>query len=288
VHRFWDSAVRPLLEARSPKTIVEVGAAKGENTRLLAAWAAEHDALVHVVDPKPKFDADAYTREWAGHLEMHLDLSLPALPAIGPVDTVLLDGDHNWYTMLGELREIDRVNEGWPLVIMHDVGWPYGRRDMYYAPETVPAEHRQPCRRAGIQPFRSALAAHGKNEHLFNAEHEGGPRNGVLTAVEDFLSQTDRELLLFAGPGIGGLGIIAGAAALAQNAKLTSAVAQVHDPQFAVGISPVFATREFPPGTGEEAGAVRAEPPVVRWRSVKRLRDAQWRMRRALRSAGRP
>jgi hypothetical protein len=282
VHRFWDSAVLPLLQARSPKTIIEVGAAQGKNTRLVASWAAEHDAVLHVIDPKPKFDVEAYTKDWAGHLAMRLELSLSALPAIGPVDLILLDGDHNWYTMLGELQAIDRVNPDWPLVIMHDVGWPYGRRDLYYDPATIPAEHRQPYRRAGIQPFHSALVEHGKNDHMLNAEREGGPHNGVLTAVEDFLSQTNRDLLLFAQPGIGGVGVIASAAALQEDARLASAMARVHDPKFAVTISPVYATREF----GE--ASMSPAKPLIGLRLGKRLRDVQWRVRRGRRSAVRP
>jgi hypothetical protein len=29
------------------------------------------------------------------------------------------------------------------MIFFHDVGRPYGRRDMYYQPETVPPEFRQ-------------------------------------------------------------------------------------------------------------------------------------------------
>ncbi len=30
-----------------------------------------------------------------------------------------------------------------PLILCHDVGWPHASRDSYYAPETIPPEHRQ-------------------------------------------------------------------------------------------------------------------------------------------------
>jgi len=254
--KFWDSAVLPLLQARSPKTVVEIGAARGNHTRLVASWAAEQGAIVHVVDPEPAFDTDAYSREWAGHLIIHRELSLRALPTIGPVDMVLIDGDHNWYTVINELQAIDRINSDWPLVVMDDVGWPYGRRDMYYQPDTIPAQHRQPYRKAGTRRFHSALVEHGRNAALFNAEREGGPRNGVLTAVEDFLSLTDTELLLLAQPMGGGLGIIASAVALRDNARLASTLASVHDPEYAVTISPVYATREL----GDTVSPAQPEP----------------------------
>ena len=39
-----------------------------------------------------------------------------------------------------------------PVIVMHDVLWPYGRRDLYYVPERVPEEFRQPYEMKGIRP----------------------------------------------------------------------------------------------------------------------------------------
>jgi Methyltransferase domain len=283
VVRFWDSAVQPLLEARAPKVLIEIGSRDGGHTRLIAQWAAAHGAILHVIDPQPNFDVDAYTSEWPGHLTIHRDLSLNALAAIGPADMILLDGDHNWYTVINELREIDRINSGWPVVLMHDVGWPYGRRDMYYQPDTIPAEHRHAYRKGGVRPFHSALTQAGSNSPILRAEREGGPHNGVLTAVEEFFSESDTELMLFARPGPGGLGIIASAAALDGDAKLADALAEVHDPQYTVTISPVYGTREFGhPSAGTGAGSGSGAPG-----RPGRLQRARRRLRRGLRAASR-
>jgi hypothetical protein len=281
VVRFWDSAVQPLLEARAPKTVVEIGSRDGGHTRLIAQWASAHGAVLHVVDPQPNFDVDAYTSEWPGHLSIHRDLSLNALAQIGPAELILLDGDHNWYTVINELREIERINSEWPLVLMHDVGWPYGRRDMYYQPDAIPAEHRHAYGKGGVRKFHSALTQAGSNSPILRAEREGGPHNGVLTAVEEFFSESDSELLLFARPGPGGLGIIAGASALKSDAKLAQAVAEVHDPQYTVTISPVYGTREF----GEVSRRVEARDGSPSW--LTRVRRARQRLRRRLRPAAR-
>ncbi len=78
---------------------------------------------------------------------------------------------------------------------MHDVGWPYGRRDLYYAPDQIPEEFRQPYRRAGMRPGpRSCSSTGGINPTMCNAELEGGPRNGVMTALDDFLAEYDRPV----------------------------------------------------------------------------------------------
>jgi hypothetical protein len=280
--QLWDSTVLPLLEAHSPKTVIEIGANQGSQTRLIAAWASEHRAVLHVVDPMPAFDTDAYEREWSGHLVVHRTVSLSALALIGSADMVLVDGDHNWYTVLNELGEIDRLNSDWPLVVIDDVGWPYGRRDMYYDPETVPAEHRHPFRKSALRRFRSdggglrrlrsALGREELSTGFFNATHEGGPHNGVLTAVEDFLSNTDRDLLLLAHPGNSGLAVILSDPALRQSPTLRRAVAGIHDVEYAIEISPVYAARELPGDAAPSAVRPSYGPLRVSRRTLARAR----------------
>src|SRR2546423_9773540 len=122
---------------------------------------------------------------------MHSGLSLDVLPQLPPAEVALVDGDHNWYTVFNELRLLQRTarlaGRPAPVVLCHDAGWPYARRDQYCDPETIPAEFRQPWARGGIVRGRSELAGDdGLNPAFCNALYEGGPKNGVLTAVEDF------------------------------------------------------------------------------------------------------
>jgi hypothetical protein len=62
---------------------------------------------------------------------------------------------------------------------------------MYYQPERIPEAYRQPYKRSGLVCGRSELSDDSPmNRDLANALREGGPRNGVLTAIEDFLRQS--------------------------------------------------------------------------------------------------
>ncbi len=69
----------------------------------------------------------------------------------------------------------------------------------------------------------------------------GGPRNGVLTAVEDFLGETERDLTLFVVPGNKGLAIIVGREHLRRR-RLTKVLRAVHDPQAGAELSPGYAS----------------------------------------------
>ena len=126
-------------------------------------------------------------------------------------DVVIIDGDHNYYTVSEELRLIGERAAGsdLPLLLFHDVCWPHGRRDDYFAPELIPEEYRQPI--AGNGAAASSRASRGCAPagvpYPRSAAREGGPRNGVLTAVEDFVAGRE-GLRLVVVPAFFGFGVV--------------------------------------------------------------------------------
>jgi hypothetical protein len=241
MYRHFQSAIRPLLDVTQLSTMVEVGSEQGRHTFKLLPYARSRRAHLHVIDPDPWFDTTLYRLQYGRISTLHLALSLDILPSFDSPEVVFLDGDHNWYTLIEELRILDRTYGDWPLTFTHDIEWPYGRRDMYYAPERVPAEWQQPWSRLGIVRGKSELAAEGINELLANANHEGGPRNGVLTAIEDFLDETQRDLAFFIAPGNNGLGIIVDRDRL-RDESFANVLRRVHDPRAAIKLSPNHAS----------------------------------------------
>ena len=189
MHRCFATVVAPIVEALTPRTIAEVGAGSGRLTRRMLAARGAANATIHAIDPCPAFDPDELAPGDA-RLVLHTDHSLAALPRIGPVDVALLDGDPNWYTVHAELellaasaRDADRPP---PVVVVHNVHWPFGRRDGYHDPATIPEEALHPHAAAGLLPTRSEPGPDGLVLVPFVATQEHGKRNGVLTAVEDF------------------------------------------------------------------------------------------------------
>ena len=144
---------------------------------------------------------------------------------MAPADAVIIDGDHNYYTVIEELRAIAAASGAeLPLLMFHDVGWPHGRRDDYYAAELIPAERRQPIQEGGgLHPDESGIRAGGL-PYRGAAAREGGPRNGVLTAVEDFVAERE-GLRLAIVPAFFGLGIVWSA-----DAPWAEAIAEVLEP----------------------------------------------------------
>jgi Methyltransferase domain len=216
--------VLPCLDAVGARSVVEIGAYAGDLTELLVDWAAGSGARVTAVDPSPQ---ERLTRLAAERPELELvrETSLAALPRLAPADAVIVDGDHNHYTVSEELRLVaEATGPELPLLMLHDVCWPHGRRDDYYAAERVPPERRQPIHEGGgLHPDEPGVRAGGL-PYRGAAAREGGPANGVLTAVEDFVSACD-GLRLAIVPAFFGLGVV-----WREDAPWAGAVADVLDP----------------------------------------------------------
>jgi hypothetical protein len=194
------------LEAAQVRSILELGAYAGDLTARLADWAETAGARVTAVDPSPQ---DRLVRLAAdrANVELVRETSIAALPALPAADAVIIDGDHNYFTVSEELRLIDAAAGELPLVLLHDVCWPHGRRDDYFAPDQIPAEHRQPIAEGGgLFPGEPGITP-GALPYRAAAAREGGPRNGVLTAVEDFVAER-AGLELAIVPAFFGLGVL--------------------------------------------------------------------------------
>jgi hypothetical protein len=207
----------PVLKLANARDVVEIGADTGGMTSMLATFCLNHGGRLTSVDPAPTPDF----RIWVtlNSQVRHIDLpSLEAFPKLADIDAWIIDGDHNWFTVYNEITEAHRLcrRDGKPLLaFFHDVSWPCARRDMYYAPERIPAEYRHPYSRSrGVTLGNTELLENRgfRGEQNFAwAEHEGGPRNGVLTAIEDFIKDGYREGQEFGFaeiPGILGLGVL--------------------------------------------------------------------------------
>jgi hypothetical protein len=206
------------LDLAQARDVVEIGAEFGGMSFVLADYAAAQGGRLTSIDPCPKKE---FTDWVAEHPEVrHIaKASLEAFDELAGVDAWVIDGDHNWYTVYNELKRVDAicVRDGKPLLaFLHDVGWPCARRDQYYAPDRIPAPFRHPhSYDHGIAPGHPGLLAEGRGFRGMGsfayAAHEGGPCNGVLTAVEDHIDDVrgeGRGIAFARIPAVFGLGIL--------------------------------------------------------------------------------
>ena len=263
---FWDFLIRPALEAAEARVVVEVGSEGGRHTRRLLDWCAARRARLHVVDPEPLYDVAELEAAHGERLVFHRAPSLEVLNRLGSMDAVLIDGDHNWFTVYSELKMLEATQRRhFPLVVLHDVAWPFARRDMYYAPARIPARYRRPYAQGGLRRGAAAFVeGDGLAPELYKAIEEGGPCNGVLTAVEDFLQETRLGLRFEVVPVDFGLGLIASELLQENRPALRSLLDSLRSPGFGERLLAYAEERRIEDLTGLQGETRRTREELVR------------------------
>lgn len=213
----FSSLILPCLDKAGVRDVTEIGSEFGGMSKVLAERAQEMGATLTCIDPEPM---EGFA-EWAAQVRCLTHVAQPSLVALDnceAVDAWFVDGDHNYYTVLHELEAIDAIQRAADrplLAFLHDVSWPCARRDFYYAPDRVPPGWRHPYSydhgvKLGDDRVFEGRGLRGMGSFAVALE-AGGEKNGVLTAVEDFLKSADtedRSLYYVHVPAVLGLGIV--------------------------------------------------------------------------------
>ena len=211
------SLILPCLDEAGVHHVTEIGSEFGGMSKVLAERAQTQGGTLTCIDPEPM----AGFAEWVAGADCVTHVPLPSLDALKSceaADAWFVDGDHNYFTVKHELEAIDAIQRGAErplLAFLHDVSWPCARRDFYYAPDRVPPGWRHPYSydhgvRLDTDGVLTGRGMRGMGSFAVALE-AGGEKNGVLTAVEDFLKLADTEerpLYYVHVPAVFGLGVI--------------------------------------------------------------------------------
>lgn len=181
-----------IITAAGIRSICEIGSEGGLLTAALhSLYSAGTIDRLTIIEPYPTDAVRAYADGKGCVVDARI--SLDALPDAAGFDLYIVDGDHNYYTVHAELEHIFSKG-GDPLVILHDVCWPCAQRDQYYNPSQIPSIGLHPHSYEGAIVHGST----GFSEFGFESRgafaissHEGGPKNGVFTAIHDFVQSRD-------------------------------------------------------------------------------------------------
>ncbi|MBX3428471.1 MAG: class I SAM-dependent methyltransferase [Hyphomonadaceae bacterium] len=204
----YASIIERALAGLSIKRIVEVGVFQGDLSVYILDLARKAGAAVDFIDVAFKPEARARIAGAAGadvSVTFHECASVEALGRIEPVDLLFLDGDHNYETVAMEL-DLIAAQPGKRILLMHDVGWPCGRRDIAYEPNRLsdPANYDT----GELTPFSEEVLKEFGLPFSGAKRWEGGARNGVLTAIEDFRAERGEHWRYWSIPLFFGFGVM--------------------------------------------------------------------------------
>jgi len=210
---FW-GLIEKILKAQVTKSLCEIGVETGTMSSRLLQFCKINGSRYIGIDPSvsDEFTEKVVLEGWV----FYRDSSANVLAHLQLCDAYIVDGDHNYTTVLQELeliraRVLENGGSGQTVVIVHDVGWPTARRDSYYLPSLLPRHAiKEYETNLGPSLYGSDLRADGLVGCSWYgwAKQEGGPENGVLTAVEDFLGADNDVFEGLLIPGCFGIAVL--------------------------------------------------------------------------------
>lgn len=189
----FQSIIMQTLKLISAKKIVEIGVGRGILTEKLLYLAESQNGHLTCIDLY-SWDEEKVDQliQSSSNATFFKDLSLNVLPTLKAADAYIINGDHNYFTVLNELKQTWKLCQDAGkdfFAIVHGTCWPFARRDAYNNPGMLPQDAVHPHTwKEGVVPEYDATLPDGYRIETFAfASHEGGEHNGVLTAVWDFV-----------------------------------------------------------------------------------------------------
>ncbi len=71
MYPYWDTIIAPILSSLRPRVLVEVGCEQGLTTGRLLNYCRQNDAILHGIDPAPRFDVEDWARRTENRLIFH-------------------------------------------------------------------------------------------------------------------------------------------------------------------------------------------------------------------------
>lgn len=188
----------PIIKALKPSSIVEIGADQSENSLNILKLSETLNFKIKIVDTQP-----ITSEELAAHnnVEFFQARSIDFLNKSSASEIYFVDGDHNYQTLNTELNLIATLNKETPNVMfLHDTCWPHAYRDMYYDVSTLDTPPLNEISETGgpiLWQEELDPKGHHHNGGFPFSKKEGGAKNGLQPAVNDFLNENKEYSSLF-------------------------------------------------------------------------------------------
>jgi hypothetical protein len=205
--------LRELAACASVQRVCEIGIEAGGLTQLLLNDLASQEKHYIGIDPTIPETLRGRANERTAFREAR---SLEVLADVPPCDLYIVDGDHNYATVRAELELIQKTTDSAAIVVLHDVGWPCGGRDMFYEPDRA---NRAVEEGKGPVPGRDQLETWGiaAEEGIAWATAAEGPGNGIRAAIDGVRMTWGKQPKWMVFPPIFGLGILWDEAAIGED-----------------------------------------------------------------------
>lgn len=188
----YELNIIPILNRFNVKKVLLIGLSNETILNKLLTYYIKNDEMLYTIDNEINAeDLINNKNNYQENIKHFKGQSLNILPYLKNFDAILINNDPNWYTVYNELNLIKKNNLKFPLVFICNNKYPHKRRDSYINPNNIPDEYKHECyNKLPIKYEEDNKIKHAMIEDGFcHAIYEETPKNGVLTAIEDFLNE---------------------------------------------------------------------------------------------------
>lgn len=183
--------INEILKDSKSKNILLIGFKSGNLIEFILKYVKINSGKLMCIDSKPKINVDDIVADKNNFTLFRQD-SLIKLADFQDYDAVFIDGNPNWYTVYNELNIIENNCKKFPLIFICNAVFPNERRDAYYYFDNIPS-HYQQINSKKLIIFRDITNESKKivfKDDHYHAIYSNTEKNGVLTAIEDYVQKT--------------------------------------------------------------------------------------------------
>ena len=166
-----DNIIPTILNVFKVKNIVICGISDRIPLNMILGYCKDNGASYTAIDSKDSLEKNFIKGD-----------ILKELSKLNNYDAIFIDSNPNWYHVYNELKLVKQNNKEFPLVFIYNNIFPHKRRDSYINPDIIPDKFRNEYSRELV--FKGISI----RDSFYHAIEENTPKNGVQTAIEDFLS----------------------------------------------------------------------------------------------------
>ena len=200
MYNFFDLSIIPTFLSRfKVRKVLAIGLSNELIMNKIISFCFDNNCLFYSIDPTIKIndlieDYDNLEDNLKENIKYFNDDSLDVLPELDNFDAVFINDDPNWYTVYNELNLIKKNNVHFPIVFVCNNKYPHKRRDSYINPEKIPKEYKNECYKdlPILYEEDGEVKRTMVKDGFCHAIQKDTPKNGVLTAIEDFLKENSK------------------------------------------------------------------------------------------------
>lgn len=180
-----------LIDSES-KNIILIGFKSEKLIQFILNYVKINSGNVIVIDPRPQISIDDIIMDNSVNFTLYNENSLKKLDDFQDYDAIFIDGNPNWYTVYNELNIVEKNCKKFPLIFVCNSSFPHERRDTYYYFDCIPFNY-QHVHSKNLVIFQDI---HDKSKRItikdddYHAIYQNSQKNGVLTAIEDYIKTT--------------------------------------------------------------------------------------------------